>query len=122
MRGSLKFVSTIFAFCLLPISAHAEMTVTAFLADYDAADPAVKPVIAQIVQDTENGLGWANSFLITNRKETHFYCVPSKLALTGVQLLDILHRESVDEPHLVAEQPLGLGMLYALQKVFPCPK
>jgi hypothetical protein len=75
------------------------------------------------IQGTVNGLAWANGVLAQNGAPP-LYCQPSKMALTGEQVLDILNRyldERLAEKSKKWEGiPLGLGVLFALQEVFPC--
>lgn len=120
-RYKMKLTLAILAFCLFPIAARAEVDVTTLLANYDAASPDIKPIIAKVVEHTQNGISWANQYFVTIRKQKPLYCLPGELTLTGEQVIDILRRE-LKEPSLVAKQPFGLGIILAFQKVYPCNK
>jgi hypothetical protein len=76
------------------------------------------PLVGQVV-DIEDGLAWANMALAQYRKEQPLYCVPTNLALTGGQLIDIVRRDVAETPS-DGEYPVGLVLLEALKKVFPC--
>jgi hypothetical protein len=105
-------------FCLLSTMAQAQLT-NDFLQQYAAAPPERKSYFLRQVVDIEDGLAWANMALARDRKEQPLYCVPTNLALTGGQLINIVRRD-VEETPSDGEYPVGLILLQALKKVFPC--
>ena len=106
--------------------ARAEKTVTQLITTYDAASLADRYAIETALSQTENGMSWANAILISGRNEVPLYCSPKQIALTGSQIIDILKREAAGNPTLgqitFKEAPFGMGIIWALADVFPCPK
>jgi hypothetical protein len=105
--------------CLLPIAAHAEWDTQTLLNNYNAGTLAEKFFIAGILSSVENGMSWADAELINSQHAAPLYCTPSKLDLTGEQILDMLRRHVQDQPS-DARYPYGLVMMQVLKKVFPC--
>lgn len=70
----------------------------------------------------KEGLDWANVRLV-EKHQPLLFCQPPKMALTLDQLSDILQRYVDDKQHspLLADFPVRLVLLDALQEVFPCP-
>jgi hypothetical protein len=100
--------------------AQAEASMSSMLSLYDHGSPAVREEVETLFAATENGMAWANSELTQVRKTKPVYCAPSKLALTGSQLIDIARRETEDFQKL-GGQAWGLALLVSLQRTFPCP-
>ena len=70
-----------------------------------------------------DAFGWANVELSSRRKTLPLYCPPSKVAITGPQLIDILRRAIAEEPPLpnpLSNQAFGFALLVSLERVFPC--
>ena len=68
----------------------------------------------------EYGMGSMNSFLKA-RNDKMIYCVPDWLILTGDQIIDVLKLAVKEQPSW-GEQPYGMAMVLAFQRIFPCPK
>lgn len=108
--------------CLLwPVSAQADVSANEILQQYDASSANGRATWEAILAQTESGLGYANAYLEHTRNAAPLYCPPPQLALTGVQLINIVRRAIRNDPHL-GEQPLGFVTLTALQRVFPCSR
>jgi len=90
-----------------------------FLQQYATASSELKGMFYRHVIDVEDGLSWANVSLKEDRKEQPLYCVPTGLSLTGGQLMNILQKD-VEETPSHGKVPVGLVLLVALKKVFPC--
>ena len=94
-----------------------------FLRGYDLAEQAhdleSNRIYQAILGHEVDGMDWANTALKESRKELPLYCVPANLALTNNQLIDIVRRMRTDVPSL-GKSPVGLVILFALQKTFPC--
>lgn len=115
----MKFTLVTCVFCLFTSAAQAEWNVKTLLSHYDTGTSNEKELLSGIISGTENGMGWANTFLETYRKEDALYCVPPHLALNGDQLMDMLRKEVKDHPS-EADSSYGLVLMLALRKVFPC--
>lgn len=101
-----------------PGKAAAEITYSEWRSQ-DAQDRAVTEVW---LVGVESGLLWANSQLQQNGSPK-LYCQPVKLSLTGDELVRILEEFGKAKDHPKADEyPLGMVMLKALQRVFPCPQ
>jgi hypothetical protein len=98
--------------------AQAEGNAKGFLQSYDSASPTTQESLRAIIKLVEDGISWADADL-KSRHQPMLYCPPAKLALTGEQLVDMLHREVKENP-IDADFPFGLGLLNSLEKVFPC--
>ena|ERR1700677_3918125 len=105
---------------LHPTVACAEADARTFLQVYDKADLADQQALRRILEWIASGMVLANSDLHSNHRQLIF-CQPSKLALTGEQLLDMIQREMQDEP-AIAEYPVGFVVLQSLKKIFPCAR
>jgi hypothetical protein len=110
------------AACLILLSTAAQaqqVNADQFLEAY-AADipPELKQQLARKLHDIEDGLGYANAALV-DRHEKQLYCRPPNLALADEQLVAILRAEVKKVPP-VGKFPVGLVLLYGLERVFPC--
>ncbi|MFA5040076.1 MAG: hypothetical protein WC464_00380 [Bdellovibrionales bacterium] len=113
-----------FCFCALlfaPAAAKAEATANALLQRYDSSTPDEKQLTEFAVEQTENGIGWANSYLFMVRKEPPIFCPPSNVGVSGSQILEMLRRGIREEPTL-GQYPFGMAVVLALQKYLPCPE
>jgi hypothetical protein len=99
--------------------ARAEQTVIELLRSYDTGNAANRLLLEALVSQTQNGLTWANSYLRTVRKEQPISCHPKDLVPTGSQVIDMLRREVVETPN-TGTMPIGMAILMANIKVFPC--
>lgn len=95
------------------------LTTKWFLEVAQDKDPKIRQIIERKVADIEDGLSWANVYLVS-RQQPQIYCLPGQLALTGPQLVDIVRRQVAKQPE-DAKYPIGLVLREALQSVFPCP-
>ncbi|WP_144149372.1 Rap1a/Tai family immunity protein [Paraburkholderia sp. BCC1884] len=98
---------------LVSITAHAELTGTAYL-NKSHEDPALQAYVAGLSQ----AFGWANVSLHRANKEMLF-CVPPALALNNENVYSILDRYIAEDP-TSRDYPLGMILLEALKKAFPC--
>lgn len=64
------------------------------------------------------GLLWANTML-KKRKQPLLYCQPDRLTLTDTQVIDMMRQAIIDKPKW-GDFPVGLMVLLALQRTFPC--
>lgn len=122
MRDRLKFtfgLAMISQMALAPLPARAEVSASQILKMYDAGNSSERGLIEANLGGLENGFGWANTYLQSQRKQTPLYCLPDKLALKSEQIIDILRR-GVREDAKLGNAPFGLAMLIVLQRVFPC--
>ena len=116
-------VALLLALCLFSTGVRAEFSAKDYLARHDAAKGDVEKFIwKRHIEDTQNGMSWANSTLVTGRHETPLYCTPNKVVLTSEQLVDILKRylEQYKDYKDLGSQPMALVLLMALQEDFPC--
>lgn len=65
------------------------------------------------------GFMWTNSYLEKVRKEAPLFCPPTKLPLDAELAASILERYVRDQPK-AAKDPVGLTLLLAFQRTFPC--
>jgi len=105
--------------CLLLGAAHAESDVSTFLRNYDAGTLTEKHRMSDYLSSIEIGMSWVNVYLAENRKERPLYCPPNTLAPTREQLVDVVRTELKGSPE-EGSRPLGLVLMTALQKAFPC--
>jgi hypothetical protein len=106
-------------FCVPLPSAHAQgVDADRFLSEYAALPPDGKRILGNHLSAIEEGFGWANAAL-NDRHEQKLFCQPGHLALTHDQLVDILRKE-VEEVPPTGHMLVGLALLFALQRVFPC--
>jgi len=118
--GLMRKTMVIFiALVLTSTSAWAEMTVKELLRQYDSGNAKDRAFIEGMINQTNNGLGWANSHLIVSRHEQPIYCEPNKYASTGSQIIEMLRREMGETPEL-GGYPFGLGIMTVNIRVFPC--
>jgi hypothetical protein len=115
----MRLALAICSYCLLLGVAHAESDVNKFLRDYDAGNVVERHRMSDYLSSIETGMSWVNVFLAEDRKERPLYCPPNTLALTGDELVDILRRALEGSPE-EGSRPLGLVLMTALQKAFPC--
>lgn len=90
-----------------------------FLQEYDKGNLKTQETMRDILSMLETGISWANADLASSHRQL-IYCQPSKLAITGEQALDLMRRE-VNENSWLANFPIGLVLVAALKKTFPCP-
>jgi hypothetical protein len=109
-----KFLMGLVGCVFLSAPANAEGTVNEVLARANERSTQL------IVASTADGISWSNSYL-TMMKQQPMYCPPQKLAITVSQYMDILRRH-VQEIPADGHDPIGFGLLNALQKTFPCPQ
>jgi hypothetical protein len=98
----------------------AENDTNSILKRYDSGDANQRLLMEALVQGTESGVGWANSYLKHVKKSEPVYCVPEKMAFIAPTIIDILRRGIREDP-AIGEQPLGLAIIETFQKTFPCP-
>ena len=106
------------ALCILTVlassQARAEPT-----ADWYIQRHAKEPKIVEVlVQHTYDGILWSEVYHkdLGGRK---LFCPPTKLALNGNQLLDIM-RQFLEAHKSSAELPMGLVLVMAVKDTFPC--
>jgi len=101
--------------------AKAEASLNDVLRVYDSPDAtaAQRLVISSNLVGIELGLGWANTALRVQSIQTRFYCPADRQEITPAELVDILRGAREAEPRL-GDQPIGLALLSALQRAFPC--
>ncbi|HWP24758.1 MAG TPA: hypothetical protein VNL39_00245 [Xanthobacteraceae bacterium] len=104
---------------LVPVPGRAEVSASQILKMYDTGNASERGLIEANLGGLENGFGWANTYLQSQRQQTPLYCLPDKLALKSEQIIDILRR-GVREDAKLGNAPFGLAILVALQRVFPC--
>ena len=105
-------------------TANAEiLTVSNMLIAYDKAAPGSydRSVIELTFSQEEDGIGWANAAIVSERHEPPLYCLPPNLVLTGYQIVDMLRRGMKDNS-VVGGVPYGFGILLVVKKTFPCTK
>jgi hypothetical protein len=117
----MRLALTIFSWCMLSGIAHAETDVNKFLQDYDRGTAAEKRLMADSLARVESGMSWVNVYLAEDRKERPVYCPPNTLAPSNEELVGILRKEAEASPS-EGSRPLGLVLMLALQKAFPCSK
>lgn len=110
-------ISAIIALAATP--AHAETDAKTFLATYDSANLANQRVFRNTLSVIENGISWANASLSAKR-HILLYCPPRLMVLTGGQILDMVRREVASDIGM-GNYPVGMVVVMALEKVFPCP-
>jgi Ssp1 endopeptidase immunity protein Rap1a len=115
----MRLALAICSYCLLLGAAHAESDVNTFLRGYDAATLAERHRMSDYLSSIEIGMSWVNVFIAEDRKEQPLYCPPNTLAPTGEQLVDFLRTELKVSPE-EGSRPVGLVLMTALQKGFPC--
>jgi len=115
----MRLALAICIYCVFLGVAHAESDVNKFLRGYDAGTLAERHRMSDYLSSIELGMSWVNVLLAEDRKERPLYCPPNTLALTGEQLVDILRKELEGSPE-EGSRPLGLVLMTALQKAFPC--
>ena len=101
--------------------AEAEASLNDVLRDYDSqkTPAAQRLIISSNLAGIELGLGWANTAARAQRAQTRFYCPPDNHEMAPSELVEILRGALEAEPRL-GNQPIGLALLAALQRAFPC--
>jgi hypothetical protein len=117
----MRLALTILSCCVLSAIARAEPDVNKFLQDYDRGPAGEKRLMADNLSRVESGMSWVNVYLAENRKEHPIYCPPNTLAPSGEELVGILRKEAEASPS-EGSRPLGLVLMLALQKAYPCTK
>ncbi|HEY8095469.1 MAG TPA: hypothetical protein VIE65_05165 [Methylobacter sp.] len=74
--------------------------------------------IERLIRGMQIGLLWANT-LLKNRKQPLLYCQPDRLTLTDTQVIDMMRQAIIDKPKW-GDFPLGMMVLFTLQRNFPC--
>jgi hypothetical protein len=115
----MRLALAIWSYSLLLGVAHAESDVSTFLRNYDAGTLTEKHRLSDYLSSIETGMSWVNVYLAEDRKERPLYCPPNTLAPTGEQLVEVLRTELTGSPE-EGNRPLGLVLMTALQKAFPC--
>ena len=115
----MRLAFAICSYCLLSGVAYAESDANQFLRSFDAGTLAERHRMSENLSQIETGMSWINVFIAEDRKERPIYCPPNTLAPTGGQLVDVLRTEVRRVPE-EGSRPLGLVLMLALQKAFPC--
>jgi hypothetical protein len=121
-RGSGRTFALAVAICCVfsqPSRAQQDLVNAAeFFDKYNSADANRRLIYAHELGLIFLGITVANS-LLTVKKQPPLYCVPDYLAVTDDQLVTILANDIKSVPKN-ANASLGLALLFALVRVFPC--
>jgi hypothetical protein len=77
-----------------------------------------KSIILTWLDGVYRGLDWANAVLKAEKRD-QWFCPPKKMAVTEEQIQSILDRY-IETHDLRGSNAIGLTLLLALEKVFPC--
>jgi hypothetical protein len=102
------------------VAAQTTQATATFLFFYKADSTGERERAEKQLADTADGFSLANAYLKTTRKQEPLYCSPDTMKFTGKQMAGMLIQDVWDHPES-RELPVGLALLQALQRAFPCP-
>lgn len=91
----------------------ADMNADNLLHAYDAATPAERIIIEQMVLTAEKAFREANSVIVLQRNEVALYCLPTATDFTAKQLIEVV-RSEVGRTNFVGKHHFVMSMLHAL--------
>jgi hypothetical protein len=100
--------------------ARSEYDAPTFLQQYDAGDQHTQQMLRSYLLGVESGLGWAEAYVLSVRKQSPIQCRPPGLVLSGDQLLALLRKEVAEHPETTGKAHAGLALFAALRRAYPC--